>query len=50
MIRDRYSGHVARMKAVINDYINTLRCGPFERSRLMRENDIKIRFLGVKCE
>jgi hypothetical protein len=37
------------MKAVINDYRNTLRCGPFERNRLMRKNNIKIRLLGVKC-
>jgi hypothetical protein len=38
------------MKAVINDYSNTLRCGPSERSRLIRKNEIKIRLLGVKYE
>ena len=38
------------MKAVITYYINTLSCGPFERSRLMRKNNIKILLLGVKCE
>lgn len=38
------------MKTVINDYSNTLTCGPFERSRLMRNNNIEIRLLGVKCE
>jgi hypothetical protein len=38
------------MKAVINDYSNALKCEPFERNRLIRKNNIKIRLLGVKCE